>query len=121
MDAYFEFGDRCRIDPPFGEVLVCRPQLSYRRAALLVGWQYGDTWMFRALAGPAYYGEFGINSAAASAKVSAAAGGAEGRVDLGGPLFGHLGFSLSARAARLPNIRGRSMNIVAGTFGFRLH
>jgi hypothetical protein len=120
VDGFFDFSDVCRIDSPDGVPLVCRPDYSYRHAALLGGWQYGGTWMLRALAGPAYYGEFDSNSAATRARGSAAAGGAEGRLDLGGPLFGHLGFSLSARAATLPNIRGRSMNIVAGTFGFRL-
>jgi hypothetical protein len=123
MDGFPSLGDRCRIDPPYDAPgpPVCRPDFSYSRVALLGGWQYGGTWMFRALAGPAYYGEFLSSSPATTARGAAAAAGADGRIDLGGPLFGHLGFSLTARAATLPNIRGRSVNIVAGTLGFRIH
>jgi hypothetical protein len=122
VDGFFDFVDRCRIDPPVGGTTTgCRPDFLFRHAALLAGWQRGETWRVRALAGPAYFGEFGSGAGAGQAVRSATAAAAEGRLDFGGPLFGPLGFSLTARAATLPNIRGRSVSIVAGTFGLRLH
>ncbi|MEP6729141.1 MAG: hypothetical protein ABJE10_00820 [bacterium] len=79
---------------------------------MLAGWQVGDDFAVRALAGPAAYFENGG---------SASAAGAEARLDLRAPLLPHLGLVLSGRAATLPNIRGGSVNTVAGTVGLRLH